>query len=410
MDLTPLPLFATLQEYNEQADALLHAHAAGDADAMELFRCNHPDLRELSLAEIKAARLTITDAQRALAFWYHFEHWQDLEEWQDALRVDHSPIRRFELAVEAVIHGDIPALQTLLQQNPQLIHARSARKHHATLLHYTGTNGVEGYRQRYPSNALAVLQFLLAAGAEVNATADMYGGKHTTLSLTATSIHPMNAGIMFQLLEILLAAGAIIDLPENLARGIYTVNSCLHNGRPESAAFLARHGAWLDLEGTAGVGRFNLLSSFFTEDGSLRPGIATAKLEAGFAWACEYGHNDVIDFLLEKITDIDALVDGLSGLHWAIIGGYPDIVKLLIERNASLEKRNSYDGTALEAALWALTNSWPISNTYDTQIIRTLVDAGAQIDPGILPWLSAQTRLSASKKDEITNILNTDLS
>lgn len=59
MDLTPLPLFATLQEYNEQADALLHAHAAGDTDAMELFRCNHPDLRELSLAEIKAARLTI---------------------------------------------------------------------------------------------------------------------------------------------------------------------------------------------------------------------------------------------------------------------------------------------------------------------------------------------------------------
>lgn len=405
MDLTPLPVSATLQEHRRQADELLLALTAGGPDAVEFLRRYHPDLCGLSLAEIKAAQLTIANAQHALAYWHHLDNWLALEKWLNALHADHSPVLRFELAVEAVINGDIPALQSLLQQDPGLIHARSVRKHHAMLLHYTGTNGVEDYRQQCPSNALAVLQLLLAAGAEVNAIADMYGGGSTTLGLTATSVHPVNAGIMFQLLETLLAAGAIIDPPEMLARGIYIVNSCLHNGRPESAAFLARHGAWLDLEGAAGVGRLNLLSTFFNEDGSLKPGIAQAKLEAGFAWACEYGHDDVIGFLLEKKIDIDALVEGLPGLHWAIIGGHPDTVKLLIEHKASLEKRNSYDGTALEAALWALTNSWPISNTYDTQIICTLVAAGAQIDRGIIPWLSAQTNIPAPKKTGLMKIL-----
>jgi hypothetical protein len=406
MELMPLPLAATLQDHHRQAEALLHAHSAARADAITFFLNYHPGLNGHSPSQVKAAQLTVADAQQALANWHHFEDWPALEQWTAALHADHSPVLRFESAVEAVINGDTHTLQSLLQEYPALIHARSTRKHHAMLLHYTGTNGVEDYRQRYPSNALAVLQLLLAAGADVNARADMYGGGCTTLVLTATSVHPVNAGIMISLLETLLAARACIDTPEALARGAYTVNSCLHNGRHESAAFLARQGARLDLEGAAGIGRLDIVRSAFNKNGSLKNGITKTKLEYGFAWACEYGHNDVVDFLLQKGMDINQLVEGLPGLHWAIIAGRPDTVELLISRKASLEIQNIYEGSALEAALWALVNCWPASNDYDIRIITILVNAGAHIHPDILPWLAAQTRIPEAKKSVLNKLLH----
>ena len=51
----------------------------------------------------------------------------------------------------------------------EIVRARSARRHHATLLHYTAANGVEGERQKTPPNAVAVMTALLDAGAEVRA-------------------------------------------------------------------------------------------------------------------------------------------------------------------------------------------------------------------------------------------------
>jgi ankyrin repeat protein len=93
-------------------------------------------------------------------------------------------------------------------------------------------------------------------------------------------------------------------------------------------------------------------------------------------------------------------------LHWAIISGHQDTVALLISRNASLEIQNIYEGSALEAALWALVNCWPASNTYDIQIITTLINAGAHIHPDILPWLAAQTRIPAAKKKALNKLLN----
>ena len=47
----------------------------------------------------------------------------------------------------------------------------------ATLLHYVAANGVEGYRQLTPPNAVAIADALLDAGADVDALADMYGGR-----------------------------------------------------------------------------------------------------------------------------------------------------------------------------------------------------------------------------------------
>ena len=113
----------------------------------------------------------------------------------EALNEDGSTESQFEQAADAIIIGDLLKLKRLLNQNPELIRMRSTREHRATLLHYVGANG---YRQRTPNNIVAIAQFLLEAGPEVDADFD-YGQMlkryperkgSTTLGMAATSCHP----------------------------------------------------------------------------------------------------------------------------------------------------------------------------------------------------------------------------
>jgi len=294
---------------------------------------------------------------------------------------------QFETAVDALIAGDAPALQAMLREHPELIRARSTRPHHATLLHYIGTNGVEDERQKYPPNAVEMLKLLLAAGADVDAEADLYGGGATTFGLVATSIHPAKAGILIPLMETLLEAGASIEHPRAGGNGQLAVNACLHNGRPEAADFLMRKGAILDLEAAAGTGRLDVVKTFFNEDdGSLKDTATSLQLEYGFGWACEYGHIAVVYYLLDKGADPNKQVNGLSGFHWAILGGHMDIIQLLIRRGADLYAKNIYGGDALGAAGWASENCdpeyrWPGGKVDYREIIRVLREAGTKGEP-----------------------------
>jgi ankyrin repeat protein len=286
----------------------------------------------------------------------------------------------FETAVDALIAGDALALRAMLREWPELISARSTRPHHATLLHYIGTNGVEDERQKYPPNAVEMLKLLLAAGADVDAEADLYGGGATTFGLVATSIHPVKAGIMVPLLETLLEAGASIEHPRAGGNGQLAVIACLHNGRPESADFLMRRGAKLDLEAAAGTGRLDVVKTYFNENGVLAGGAIQMQLEYGFGWACEFGHTAVVDYLLDRGADPNKHVNGLSGFHWAILGGHMDIIQLLIRRGADLDAKNIYGGDGLGAAGWAAENSdhvyrWPAGEVDYGEIIRVLREA-----------------------------------
>src|SRR4030095_16400598 len=122
-----------------------------------------------------------------------------------------SPISRFELAADAIVTGDLAGLKRLLREDKELVHARSTRSHEAPLIHYVAANGVEDFRQKTPKNILEITRALLAAGAEVDATNQAYGGASTALGLAATSYHPAKAGVLPELLEELLKAGACID-------------------------------------------------------------------------------------------------------------------------------------------------------------------------------------------------------
>src|SRR5439155_980457 len=134
-------------------------------------------------------------------------------------------------------------------------------EHRATLLHYVSANGVENYRQQTPQNIVRMTELLLAAGAEVDAEANVYGGGCTTLGLVATSAHPRQAGVQNALIQLLLDHGARMEHPNLAGNDHGAVFACLANGCPEAARYLADRGARLDLVAAAGVGRLDVVQS-----------------------------------------------------------------------------------------------------------------------------------------------------
>jgi hypothetical protein len=279
----------------------------------------------------------------------------------------------------------------LLRENPALIRARSTRAHGATLLHYIGgNNGGESYRQKCSRNAPEIAKILIDAGAEVDATAAVYGGT-TTLGSVATGIHPFLAGVAEKLMEMLLDAGAKMDAAPGATPGDM-VHACLANGRPWAADLLARRGARLDLEGAAGVGRLDLVRSFFNEDGSLKPNATKEQMKDGFTWACEFGQASVVEFLLDSGMEIDARLrhHGQTGLHWAAGGGHVETVGVLLNRKAPVNaKDETWQNTPLGWALFGWRNPpWGGAQGNYFEVVARLVTSGATVEP---EWLANET-------------------
>ena len=338
--------------------------------------------RKFAKANERAAKCGLADAQFFVARGHGFASWPKFARHLEALARANSPVSNFEAAVDAIVSGDLATLEKLLSENPELVRTRSTREHRSTLLHYVSANGVEDFRQKTPKNIVEITKLLLQRGADVNAESDAYGGRSTTLGLTATSCHPEEAGVQLPLMELLIERGAIIDGPD----GGSAVNGCLHNGRREAAEFFASRGARLDLEGAAGVGRLDVVKSFFNDNGGLKLPATPQQMKAGFAWACEFGRTSVVDFLLQTNMKTDAKLkhDGQTGLHWAAYGGHLDIVKLLLQRGAAIDvKDETYGGTPLGWTLYAWGNSMEgdAERGRYYEVVALLVRAGAKLDP-----------------------------
>jgi hypothetical protein len=321
----------------------------------------------------------LADAQSIIARSHGFTTWARFLKHLNGLKDKGSAIARFETAADAIIKGDLKTLQRLLRADPRLVHARSTRNHGATLLHYASANGVEGYRQRTPANIVEITELLLQSGAEVDAEADVYGGGATTLGLAATSVHPFRAGVQNPLLQLLLDYGAEIDHKTGAGNRQSSVLGALANGRPEAAAYLAERGARLNLEAAAGVGRLDVVKRFL--DG---PKSSKKRRQSAFMYACAGGHEAVVEFLLKNGVDLaDGGDDGQTPLHWAVIFGQLEMVKLLLKYKPPLESRNMYGGTVLGQTMWSAAHGGD-PKVY-AQIIETLIAAGARVPPRHVP-------------------------
>ncbi|WP_461415300.1 ankyrin repeat domain-containing protein [Gemmatimonas sp.] len=317
-------------------------------------------------------------ARDAVALAYGFADWPTFAAALDALTDPQSEISLFERAVDAIVAGAEDELARLLQQAPWLTQARSARVHRASLLHYVSANGVENYRQRTPRNIVSIATQLLDAGADVQATCDVYGGGADTLGLAATSVHPREAGVQLELLDCLVQRGAAV-VP-------VMVRDCLANGCPEAAAHLGEqllaHHEPLTLADLAGIGRDDLLATVL-------PAADAAMRFDALEYAAWYGRTACLRALFDHGVPVMLVRphEAKTALHVAAYAGQASVVSLLLARGADPNVTDAtWQSTPLVWALhaWLADGKSPAAAYRD--IIGQLFDAGATVTPAAMSY------------------------
>jgi ankyrin repeat protein len=414
-DALPLPPRPNIEQYKKLAKDLVTACRTADPAAVGVWATQwiealaalqrEPDaLRDAAEIAARAEQVekfarekfgTLADAQFVIARAHGFLSWPAFVKHIESLGRGDSPVSAFEAAAHAIVTGDVATIRRLLREHPELIHARSTREHRATLLHYVAANGVENYRQVSPKNIAEIAELLLAAGADVDAEADVYGGGCTTLGLVATSGPPFIAGVQRAVIDVLLEYGARMDRRRIGGNDHALVRGCLANGQPQAAEYLANRGAPLDLPGAAGLGRVDILKGFFGEAGNLNERATEAALRDGFSLACVYGRTPAVEFLLDHGMTVDVELrghgEGHTGLHVAAFHGHPDTVRALLRRGARVDTIDKTWGTP--PLIWALTG-WRLKPELPSEqyhdVVAALVAAGASVTQNLLDWEKAR--------------------
>jgi ankyrin repeat protein len=258
---------------------------------------------------------------------------------------------RFHPAIAAIKSGDIDALRSLLTKDPGLTTARSSTSH-PTLLQCLALDAL------LVPNQIEMARLLVDAGAEINGP-----------MVAAASIN--NVAIA----ALLLDCGAAIDGAGSwspLEEAMYW------NNREVIDLLLARGATIHNLRLAAGLGRIDLIESFFGTNGSLQPeagridwpfgevdksnlaGPIKAELKAkvaqwsndpqdiidnAFVYACMHNQIDAARLLLQKGARIDAIPPGFdysgTGLHYAAINGHLPTVEFLIEEGATVNIKDT---------------------------------------------------------------------
>ncbi len=419
MDTLPLPPSPRIEQYRKRAKALVSAAESNDPSAVHewahgwiesLARTIRPDMPPFVRDSIDRAcgriearirdrrsgsaskPFVLADAQHLIAEAHGFATWAAFAAHVEDAEGTKTRRDDFERAADAVVSGDMSALESLVRANPRLIHARSQRVHHATLLHYVAANGVEDFRQKTPRNAVDVARFLLESGSDVDASADTYDGGHwqTTMNLLVSSAHPAEARLQAALVDALVDFGGAVDGPRGDESPIMTA---LDFGYIAPAETLARRGARVDNVVTAAaLGRLDLVRRFVVDKNTLAPGVPlvapawrklpsdpTLHIELAFAWSCKFGHSAVAEFFLDIGVSPNAR-DGqkMTVLHWAAPNGMTEVVNKLLALGAPLEVKNAWEGTVLASTIHFAVHM-PVNGVDYVAVIERLIASGADV-------------------------------
>jgi ankyrin repeat protein len=254
------------------------------------------------------------------------------------IRTDFTPEEALSYAAanNAIRSGDVGQLAQLLAGNPELVHIRVIRNR-------TLFNQLADWPGRWPRR-LESAALLIAAGADINVRAGPDEHDETTLQ-EAVSCYD------FSLTELIVEAGAS---PDGLGDDRRPMAEALFYVSPIAAKVLADHGATIDLEFAAGLGRMDLMPAFFDTGGKLlpsagahhppltpvpvppEPGAGNELLEQALAYAAINGQQETAAFLIDRGADVDAEPSGFT--HRIAIAdwgdAHPEFVQFLIQRGA----------------------------------------------------------------------------
>jgi ankyrin repeat protein len=198
---------------------------------------------------------------------------------------------------------------------------------------HSSANGIEHTRQwQSPANASDIARAVLAAGADPDATCDVYGGGDSTtpLCLLVSSGPPDLAGVQDALVEVLCNGGAN---PDGLG-GQRPLWTAILFGYSRSAERLAACGASVDnIVFAAALGNLDLVKSYVAAGrerlalppsaqriGSTGPALLPDRmLEYALIYASGHARVDVVEYLLSLGPDLTVKEPtwGSTAIGWA---------------------------------------------------------------------------------------------
>lgn len=265
-----LPSQPSLLQLKRQAKEMLRAYRNDDADAVARIRASFDD--------DPGRRISLQDAQTALAREYSFASWAKLKRHVESLthqrgRSMSDVLQQFILAADK---GDADAVKSLLEQHDEL------RKH--------------------------LDEPLLAFD-------------------TPAIVHNRNNRAM---VDLLLEYGADINVKSQWAPGGFGV---LHGAEPEIADYLISRGAEIDIHAAAKFGMLDRVKELVEAD----PALVDAKGPDGQRPLHFASSTEIIDYLLEKGADINArCVDHQSTPAQYALND-PERCRYLIDRGAEVD-------------------------------------------------------------------------
>lgn len=271
---------------------------------------------------------------------------------------------KFHPAMKAIRADDLEKFKTLIAEDSSLATSRSTRSH-PTLLQCVVLDG------KGKPNNVELAKVLVDAGAEINEPL-----------VAASSLDNRAAA------ELLLDRGAAIDG----TGGWSPLEEALYWNSQNMIALLLERGAKItNLRTAAGLGRTDLIESYFNADGSLKPeagrinwpwgdldAIANSNhdykgkkslsdrvnswsqdrqgiINNAFVYACMHGRIDAAKLLLEKGAEVNVVPGGFdyagTGLHYAALNGHRAMVEFLLDHGADRNVKDTKVGST--AAGWA---------------------------------------------------------
>jgi len=220
-------------------------------------------------------------------------------------------------AVQAIHEGDVEGLRRLLAEHPDLARAALGSSDCANGMTRSLLHVVTDWPGHFPRGPETV-EALIAAGADVNAR---FTGPHTE-----TPLHWAASSDDVAVLDALLDAGADIEATGAVIAGGTPMADATAFGQWNAARRLLERGAKTNLWEASALGLLDRVESSFA--GGEMP--AAEHVTGSFWGACHGGHRDVAEYLLGKGAELNWVGwDDLTPLDAAERSGADDVVAWL---------------------------------------------------------------------------------
>ena len=340
MPTRPLPPDADLNHLKYQAKDLFKARTERNPQAAQRIREFHPRFKQAADAAIFDAKFNLADAQLTIARERGFASWPKLKRrvekpapaddlslpFQE--RIQDPAFRR---AVDLLDAGDVKELRNHLRVHPTLVRERVVFEggnyfQKPSLLEFVAENPIR--HGTLPASIVEVAKLILEAGAKDDRTM-----LNETLGLVSTGRVPRECGVQIPLIDLLCDYGADPNLGMPGAHGEF-----------DAAQALLRRGARVDLPVVAALGR--------VEDARrLLPTASPEDRHRALALSAQFGHTDIVHTLLDAGEDPNrynppGFHPHSTPLHQAALAGHEATVRLLVERGARLDLKDTvWQGT-----------------------------------------------------------------